>query len=132
MVKPIERLFDDEFGGEHVTGIEDDVALVGRRSAEQAEHRVLQLVHWEELIVAAVDHQRRLLDARHEVDWIHLGKGFLKFKAAADEENSLNAWLDGGKDRAHVRSPTEPDVSDFVVIEILARFYVIDGATEIL
>jgi hypothetical protein len=96
LVQPRECLTDPLRAWHIVSRFGQAVSLVIRRGAEQPEERLLRNLGRIEEIVFAVEHQRRRLDARQEVQRIHLWASTLHRQARDEQHTRLQPWLQAG------------------------------------
>ena len=111
---------------------EHRVPLVGRRRPEHPEQRHLRRLVRQVEILAAVDHEDRLPDARREIHGVGLRRDGPRLEAPGHQDTGAQARLDGEVHRTELGAQAEPVESDAGAIDVGARLQVVDGAPQVL
>src|ERR1700751_1979334 len=82
LVEPIQGFLDQLVARDVVPGVIDQMLFLILAATEQAEKRFLGGIHWEEEVVAPVEHDRGLFHVRKEVDDMHFWQPLLQIKAS--------------------------------------------------
>src|ERR1700722_602861 len=96
-IEPIEGFFNHLVVRSDMPCFKNDVTLVFFRRAEKLEHHILRGVQREQVIVAAVDHQRGNGYPRCEVDLVDFRQFLGKIKTSTEENGYFDAFLDRRK-----------------------------------
>ena len=100
--------------------------MIGRLDRDEVEERDLRRFDREEMVVAAVQHEKRNPDARHEVDLVRLRQRTLELETSGFEDRGPQTVLDGEHHGRHRAAPAQSDVREGPAIDVRSRFEVVN------
>src|SRR6185437_15398227 len=134
LVEPGEHLLHD-LGpiDHHVVGrVVNDVPFVLLRRAQPAEERLLRTLQRKCVVVSAVQHEDRDLNAGQEVEGIGLRRGPSLVQSALEQHRDSETILLGDHYRRRAGSPARTQIAYFRNVDVLAAYQVLDRLPRVL
>src|ERR1700693_6180410 len=95
LLKPIQRFLDEIVARKIVTGVIKEMSFLVVARSKQMKEGFLRRFDRIHEIVAAIQHQHRLLDSRKEIHGVDFGKWAYKIQPAQREDADPDPRLDG-------------------------------------
>src|SRR5712692_3011183 len=126
-VQPVEDLLDHRFDpGRDVPSLEDEVALVLLRRAEQAKERILSGLDRMLEVLASAEQKHRDLDAGGEIDHVDLRRIATESETSRQQDRGFESLFDRDQDNAVVRAEAQPVVGELAPIDVRTGTQIIE------